>query len=153
LPAWRKFIPKQHISQKKQNKLAKITALFAEKPLQNTPYYAKVKTLLESVQEIARRAKIIEDFLATRPSINGIFYYIKSEEAKLPPLSSYFLGSNIILPVSYFRYTPSSTAIIANRTYKENDPISEMLSIKKILRNAIIFNYKNEEIRVEFKGK
>jgi hypothetical protein len=134
-------------------KLAKISELAERKELKNTEYYAKVKALVDEVAELARRAKIIEEFFATRPVINGIIYYIKAEEVKLPPIVIHFLGLDVSLPISYFKKIPASSIMVGIKVYKEGDKISEDLTVKMIQPTTIAFNYKNEEITLEYKGK
>ena len=123
------------------------------KELKNTEYYAKVKAVVDEVAELARRAKIIDEFFAMRPVINGIIYYIKSEEVKLPPIVIHFLGSEVSLPISYFKQIPASSIVVGSKVYKEGGKISDDLAVKTIQPNTIVFNYKNEEITLEYKGK
>ncbi|MEW6027501.1 MAG: general secretion pathway protein GspB [Planctomycetota bacterium] len=134
-------------------KLARISELADRKELKNTEYYSKVKVLLDEVTEWARRAKVIEEFFATRPGITGIIYYMKAEEVKLSPLVIYFLGSEVSLPVSYYKQVQASSVMIGTKVYKEGDKITDDLTIKTIHPNTIIFNYKNEEISLEYKGR
>lgn len=134
-------------------KLARISELADRKELKNTEYYSKVKALADEVAELARRAKIIEEFFATRPVINGIIYYMKAEEVKLQPLVIHFLGSEISLPISYFKQIPASSIMVGTKVYKEGDKVSDDLAVKTIQPNIIIFNYKNEEIALEYKGR
>ena len=134
-------------------RLAKISELSDRKEIKNTEYYAKVKALLEEVAELARRAKIIDEFFATRPVITGIIYYIKSEEVKLQPIIFSFLGSEISLPVSYFRQIPASSIMVGSKVYNEGDKVSEDLTVKTVQPNTVVFNYKNEVIALEYKGK
>jgi len=137
-------------------KLAKISELADRKELKNTEYLSKVKALVDEVAELARRAKIIEEFFATRPAITGIIYYIKSEEVKLAPIVIHFLGAEVLLPVSYFKRIPDSSIMIGSKVYKEGKEagkISEDMFVKTIQPNTIVFNYKNEEITLEYKGK
>ena len=134
-------------------KLAKISELGERKELKNTEYYSKVKALVDEVSELARRAKIIEEFFATRPVINGIIYYVKAEETKLPPIVIHFLGSEVSLPISYFKQIPASSIMVGSKVYKEGDKISDDLVVKIIQSNTIVFSYKNEEITLEYKGK
>mgnify|MGYP001589076176 FL=1 len=134
-------------------KLAKISELADRKELKNTEYYAKVKAVVDEVAELTRRAKIIDEFFAMRPVINGIIYYIKSEEVKLPPIVIHFLGSEVSLPISYFKQIPASSIVVGSKVYKEGGKISDDLAVKTIQPNTIVFNYKNEEITLEYKGK
>ena len=133
--------------------LSKISELAERKEVKDTASLPKILELVDEVKELARRAKIIEEFFSKQPIVNGIIYYIKPEEVKLPPLIVYFLGAEISLPVSYFKQIPASTIIINNKAYKEGDTISENLVVKIIKSNSITFNYKNEEITIEYKSK
>ncbi|MFH0889149.1 MAG: hypothetical protein V1871_08085 [Planctomycetota bacterium] len=133
--------------------LSKISELAERKETKNTEYLPRILNLVDEMKELARRAKIIEDFFSKQPIVNGIIYCIKPEEVKLPPLIVYFLGVEISLPVSYFKNISASAIIINNKTYKEGDTISDNLVAKKIMRNLITFNYKNEEITIEYKSK
>jgi hypothetical protein len=132
---------------------SKISELAERKEVKDTEYLPKILKLIDEMKELSRRAKIIDEFFAKQPIINGVIYYIKPEEVKLPPLIVYFLGAEISLPISYFKYIPASTVMINNKTYSENDFILDNLVIKKIMRNSITFNYKNEEITIENKSK
>ncbi|MDI6732398.1 MAG: hypothetical protein QME16_00500 [Planctomycetota bacterium] len=134
-------------------KLTKISELLERKEVKETEYYQKIKLLQEEVSELARRSKIIEDFIANKPAIIGIVYYIRTEEIKLSALTVNFLGLNIALPVSYFKDVPESSIMIGAKTYREGDKISDDMIIKTIFPNTVIFNYKNEEIALEYKGK
>lgn len=133
--------------------LSKISELAERKEVKNTEYLPKILNLVDEMKELSRRAKIIEEFFSKQPIVNGIIYYIKPEEVKLPPLIVYFLGAEISLPISYFKNICASTIIINNKTYKEDDTILDNLVVKKIMRNSITFNYKNEEIMIEYKSK
>ncbi|MBI5778761.1 MAG: general secretion pathway protein GspB [Planctomycetes bacterium] len=134
-------------------KLVRISELVDRKEIRKTEYQSKVKALVDEVAELARRAKIIEEFFATRPVISGIIYYMKAEEVKLQPLVINFLGSEISLPISYFKQIPASSIMIGTKVYKEGDKVSDDLAVKTIRPNVIIFDYKNEEISLEYKGR
>ncbi|MFH1230155.1 MAG: hypothetical protein V1709_01520 [Planctomycetota bacterium] len=133
--------------------LSKISELAERKEVKDTEYLPEILKLVDEMKELSRRAKIIEEFFSKQPVVNGIIYYIKPEEVKLPPLIIYFLGAEISLPISYFKHIPASTVIINNKTYEESNTILDNLVIKKIMRNSITFNYKNEEITIEYKSK
>jgi hypothetical protein len=126
--------------------LSKISELADRPEVKDTEYQPKIKKLVDEVVELARRAKIIEEFFTNPPIIRGILFHLKSQEIKLPPLVVYFLGSELSIPLSYFVEIPDSVVIVGNNTYRQGDSISEQLIVKEILENSVLFQYKKEDI-------